>query len=624
MSLRWLSVLLLVCALVATLALVLTRPGERAGLTGALDGLMLDARFRFRGPVAPPTDILIVEIDDQDIEMLGQFPPPRSALAEVVGLAAEQGAAAVAIDILLLGPTPDDAALAEAIAGYGRTVLATARPPAASSGRDIPNLRESAFGVLRDVPTVSSSDLAAPGPDLTRDALMGHVEVALDGDGALRRLPAAAPAQGSETDTLWLPSLALSTLRAATGLDATDLELDLGNTPSVRVGNDTRDLDAQGQIPLVFYGPQGVFDTVSLRALPDAPLNGRIILIGSTATGVGDAFTTPFDPALPGVEAHATLLGNMLDGSSLTRTNASAALGMILALVAAILAFLAASRAGPWIAAGLLVTVTGASAVAVQAAFLAGWWLDSVGVLGGLVFGGLAGVMARLIANRRRAENLARFHSPFLVNTLAESGAWGSEPREQTVAALFVDVAGFTARSEALGPKGTAEFLRAFHTRVETAALEHRGVIQQYAGDGVMLIFGLPDPAPDDAVRAINCAETLLELMAELSLTEQAAGRAPVGVRIGGHVGPVVAGLLGGTQQRQATVAGDVVNTASRLQGLAREIGADLVVSETLLIAAGNPGAMAARLSLKDHGARSLRDRSEPVSVWARPAFLNA
>ena len=373
MSLRlaWLA-----AALLAALAAALWRPGAGDGVGAALEGQLLDIRFQLRGPLPPPQGVAVLAIDDVDLETLGGFPPPRAALARAVEAATEAGAAAVALDLLLISPTPDDAALAAAFARNGRVVLAAARAETPNPALAAAAARSGFPATLGPAPTTGAA-LTGPTPALAAAVALGHVNVAPGVDGALRAAPAAM-AVATPDGAVWLPGLALAAAtRGGLGRIAFRPPDARGLGAALRVGEDWRALGPGAATPLVYYGPAGAVPTWPLRAAGEADLRGRVVFIGASALGFGDVFPSPFDPALPGVEAHATLAANLLEGRALRRDAATWAADAALALAVAGLAFAAGSRPHPWAAAGALALVAGTAAAGAQAAFLAGWWLDA-------------------------------------------------------------------------------------------------------------------------------------------------------------------------------------------------------------------------------------------------------
>lgn len=603
---------------VATILVVLVsaligfwQPGAASRFWDGLEGQLLDLRFMARGPLAPPSGVAVIAIDDADLAALGQFPLPRAALARAVETATRGGAAAIALDLLLVDPTADDDVLAAALARGPRTVLGVAGMEGAGVSADIDAaLGRSGFDVVIDIPASAPVAVLAPVPALARAATrLGHVNFAPAADGALRRFPAALPlATGGAV--IWVPNLAL----AAVAVLTEDAPTVLRQTPSgqggaVTTGSLTTPLDSEGAVPVIYYGPEGTVATWSLADMEKADLAGRIVFIGITALGVSDRHPSPFDVSLPGVEAQATLAANLLEGRYLRRDGTAWIIDIVLAQMLGLAMLRAAARERPGAAAGTVVVVVIVACAVLQAAFQAGWWLDGVtAVLVGTT-GGAVGAVLRLSLHRARASNLARYQSPLMVETLASAAEPFGTGKTSQAAVLFVDIAAFTAHSEAAAPDLVAVLLRRFHDVVGSVAARHGGVVDNFMGDGVLVVFGMPAPAPDDADRALGCAADLCgaaERFDDDALT----------VRIGAHCGPAHVGPAGSAQQRRVTVAGDMVNVASRLQAVASEANLTLVVSDTLLQQSGRALDWTRTLALRDLGLRTLRGRSRPLHVW--------
>ncbi|WP_324754981.1 adenylate/guanylate cyclase domain-containing protein [Roseovarius sp. Pro17] len=604
---RRLSRLLFGLAVGAALAASLWHPGDSSGFWGGIEGRFVDARFALRGPLPAPDGVAILALTDSDINRLGQFPPPRSAIADAVDAATAGGALAVALDLLLVQTTPQDSALIAALARNGRSVLAIAasNTPQAQGRSDA--LQRSGFDIIIGAPdVVQGHAMLGPSEQLASPATFGHVNVITDTDGALRRLLAVAPF-GPERDVILVPNLAIAALRQTNA--GAPLELHLGASGMVKGAGHTLLLDRGGAIPLVYYGAAGTIPTWPLAEAGTADLAGRIVFVGATAQGIGDRHVTPFDPNFAGVEAYATLAANAIEGRTLRRDPVAWMADIVIALIAAWAAFAAASIERPVLAALVATGVILSAAAFLQGAFVAGWWLDGATLLMALAAGLAGGSTLRLLHHRRRAANLRQYQSPILADMLAMEPHPTFDRRAQEAAVLFVDVVASTARVEAVGPSGAADFMAEFHRRVERMATRHGGMVEQFAGDGAMVIFGLPQPRPGDAEAALSCMAALRGAMKE--------SKPPIEVRMSAHYGPVQAGVLGGDAHRHVTVTGAVVHAANRLQDFARDTGAVIAVSQDLLNGSADGQGWIQRLNLADRATQSLRGLSVPVHIWA-------
>ena len=215
----------------------------------------------------------------------------------------------------------------------------------------------------------------------------------------------------------------------------------------------------------------------------------------------------------------------------------------------------------------------------------------------------------------RERANLARYVAPSMVDRLARSDKPMAAVRRQDAAVLFADLRGFTALAETLGPEGAMALLRDFHARMARCVFAQAGTLDKFIGDGLMATFGTPETAPDDARRALACAEAMLSAMTGWNDERRRAGLPTLAIGIGLHYGPVTMGDIGGERRFEFAVIGDTVNVANRLERLTRSLGSPLLVSGPALEAAIRAGADGSRFAAV--GERALRGRASPLQVWS-------
>lgn len=626
-----------IAALLFALAVAWWRPSDHSPIVAALEGRLLDLRHVVRGEAAPPSNIAIVAVDDKSMSRLQRFPVPRASLAQAIERLTEAGASVIAVDLLLLereasageGLSAGDQALVAALQRHGRGILAAAVSPQAPPSELREHLvRLNAFGVVTPMSggpaaTTDQVGMLLPIDELAAVARLAHVNVIRDRDGALRRISLAIPAGLGE----YLPAMPLEAVRLLNGIERGQVRL----TPGLVLTLGAREipLNDDSAIALNHYGGQGTFPTYSLidvidgQVPPDA-LHGKAVFVGSTALGNVDVFLSPFSPQLPGVEALATAAANLDQGTFLRRDRSTILADLLLAGALSLLAFFAAnmrSLAGAGIA---TLAIWSATAVLLQYAFAAAYlWLDAttailvLASIGLVTFGGRIAQQRRISGQlMRERDNLARYHSPLLTEWLASQQRPSFNERSQNAAVMFVDVAGFTRRSEHLGPTATVGFLRDLHGRIERAALANRGVIEQFMGDGAMIIFGLPEPSGDDAVRALAAAQQLMADLSDWNLDLKREGAEAVRLRFGLHYGPVMAALLGGERQGQITVAGDTVNVASRLQEMGKEHAAVIVASAEFVASVKDAGRSDLLAGMQRLSGQKVRGRDEVIDLW--------
>lgn len=660
-------------AIVAVLAALLGIAG--VGLTNqatalrALELQTLDWRFCWRGPQGASNALLIVAIDERTIARYGRWPLPRTAIAAAVAQLARLDARIIGLDLLLSEPTSalaaelrrtlraardalppsaerlrreldaalaqadPDLALATALSAADHVVLPFAfafTVETANIGGTPEFVRRTAYPVVlgqgKAALGPAAAGLVVPAPRLAAAGTgLGHVTLLVDVDGSLRfSLPAFAHGDA------WYPSLAIELARRWAGVGRDEMVVRLGR--GVELGPLHVPTDPAMRQYVNYLGPTGTVATVSFADLLDGAVEpervrGRLVLIGGTAAGAGDRFATPFAQRLPGVEHLATVVDNILEGRVLVRDRRSGAIdGLGVVLLATLGAAVGGRRSLTW-STLTAVLLAAAWVVTTQLAFARGdWWLSLV-VPVGVAVGAVAAVETLRIAaeqrRRRRLEwqrsNLARYFPPTLVDRLAEDQ--GRLERAQPAAVLFVDMIGSTDLLERLPPADAMALLRAFHTRVEEAVFAEGGVVDKFMGDGALACFGIPDPAPDDAIRALRATVGLQERLRNWADERSARGLLPVRAGIGLHYGEVLAGDIGGHQQFQFTVVGDTVNVASRLEALTRSHDALAIVSDALVRAAraaDGGSALLDRLQALPHPI-AVRGRDQPLRLWRLP-----
>ncbi|MEH6404710.1 MAG: adenylate/guanylate cyclase domain-containing protein [Sneathiella sp.] len=217
----------------------------------------------------------------------------------------------------------------------------------------------------------------------------------------------------------------------------------------------------------------------------------------------------------------------------------------------------------------------------------------------------------------RKKQNLARYFSPGKVDILAERDKPLGPVRLQNVAVLIIDIIGFTTMSEAMKPERVVELLRSFYERMAEVIFRNDGSIENFAGDSLLAIFGVPDVGLNDANNAISCALEMKQAMNSWNEKRNAEGRDKVDVGISAHFGAVVLGDIGTEQSMSFTVIGDPVNTTSRIQNLCRTLGFEVLVTQQLIdqaVSENDPREEQLH-KFNDAGIHSLRGRAQSIKI---------
>lgn len=617
-----------------------------AGLFRTVEGQFLDWRFQLRGEREPGTETVIVEIDDASVAALGGWPLPRESLAAMVGALSADGAKVIAIDLLLVDAPgsrgrrsiSSDRALATALSRAGNVILpfAFTFDTAEANYRQVPaEIGEAAYKVVRQNAVLGRglglgdeprpTGLLAPAKRFLRPAFPAQVNVFLEPDGALR-LANPALSFGER----YFPSLSIEALRMFLDLPPSSVALHLGE--GISIGDLFVPTDSDLRLPVNYYGPEGKFKHYVLTdvlegRLPPGTFTGRIVMVGATALGVGDAFSTPFSQRLPGVEHFATLVDNMLHERVLRRGDWTFALDLLVIFACGLASLILLPIRAPLIGVGVSLALVAACVVGNLAAFsAAALWLNlTFPLMATLLSIGIIAVRSHLtvheehrVAEGERAE-LARFVSPLVTSQLSQEVRTNPEGQGHHATVVFADLKDFTALSENLSPGETMTILRRFHRAVERSVLSNSGTIDKFVGDGAMAVFGVPNSDPAAAVNALRAVRQLIAEVDGLNDELDRQHLPMLDVRAGLHFGPVTLGVLGGSRQSQVAVAGDTVNIASRLESLTRNENAKIIASDAVIESARAMGGDAVVKGFMELPMQTIRGRRRPLGVWAIP-----
>jgi adenylate cyclase len=550
-------------------------------------------------------EVVLVGIDDDAFARLGYRQPlPREYLARLVRGLGRSGAAVVGLDISLATPTTpaEDAALAGVIRelathGVSRVVLAETRAPEA--------------GPLAD-------------PALRQVVVRGAAEVPVDRDGVIRRA-AFAIAQGDGTAA---PAFSLAVVGRMGGMDQGALDAvvrgERGAPPLPAWRRAGAPGDGASPVPLRagelvrinFVGPARSFltvpsDAVAALAEPaadvaeDNPFRGRVVLVGGTFRESREFYPTPFGP-MPGVEVHANLV-HMLATRSFVRP-ARWGLGVALQLGLVLLAGLAFLWLRPL--AGTLVSVAATLVVAVPASYYIFHARGhSVDFVLPVLTTCLMGAGTEWLGRRRLRQAFGRYVSPeVLARVLADAPSLGGERRRVTM--LCSDLRGFTALAEDRPAEAVAAQLSEYFDAMTRAILAHGGMVNDFVGDAIMATFGAPVADSDHAGHAVQSAVAMERALAELNRRWEAAGVPALRMGVAVHTGEVFVGNVGGPVHLKYAVVGDPVNVAARLEGLNKDLGTTILVSEETRALLGE------RVTVRDRGTIAVRGRTQPLRVY--------
>ena len=436
-----------------------------------------------------------------------------------------------------------------------------------------------------------------------------------DFDGVARRMPVLIDYQGQCYGTLAL-------LTARQGLAASELKLlpPHGENPAaLDMDGLTIPLDSQA-MAMVPYRARNAFRYVSAVDVlngnaPADELEGRIVLIGSTAPGIMDLRVTPISKSFPGVEIHANLISGLLDstipwepvGVHGFEFAAILVLGLLLAALLPLM---------PPLRSALVTFLTVGVLVGVDYYAWARWHMNLpvadllIAVLGLFVLNMSYGFFVEARSKAQITRLFGQYVPRELVDEMArdpERYSLRGESREMSV--LFSDIVGFTSISEKLEAAQLAEMLNFYLSGMTRVVQANRGTIDKYIGDAVMAFWGAPMSDDRHARDAVLTGLAMQSTLAELNPQIEAHGWPPVKIGVGVNTGRMSVGNMGSEFRMAYTVMADAVNLASRLESLTRQYGVWVLAGETTKAACPDIAFM-----LVDRV--RVKGKAEPVAIY--------
>lgn len=576
------------------------------------------------------SQVIIIDLDEGSLDEFGQWPWPRTRWAQVVEKLTELGASAVAFDILFTdtdstsvagladkipGITPEmrqileavpanDDLFADAIKANGKVVMG--HTPASVQRADAGYTRSSIRGqlgadpkpFLEDHPFILRNlevlDRAAAG--------RGVFSVAEDRiDGIVRRISMMVASPNGI-----FPALSLESIRVHLGARNVIVETDEFDglqrviLQKLRPTRENIELSVDRNARIwVYYTPNSEYrnqyvpigDVLGDR-VDKSRIEGKIALIGTSSQGLFDVRATPLDPVLPGVEVHANLIENVLNGTQLTRPAVADGYEVLAAIAIGLLMIIITPLLGARISMYFFIAGTAGMIWFSWNAFSTRLelWDPGFPIMVATVFYGLLTYFAfiREEAQRKQVRSaFGQYLSPDLVKKLADDPdqlALGGEMREMTF--MFCDVRGFTSISELFDAQGLTRLINKFLTPMTNLILSHNGTIDKYMGDCIMAFWNAPlvdeDHSRDSCQTALLMITALEVLNEELRLEaeEEEREHRPIKIGIGLNTGEACVGNMGSEQRFDYSVLGDSVNLASRLEGQSKAYGVTIVLGE--------------------------------------------
>lgn len=553
--------------LIACAAALLVSLSFSAGLFAGWENTIADALV-FPKPIDPA--MVIAAIDSESINRIGQWPWPREVFARAFRILEAASPKAVGFDVMLSEPSrggsADDAILAQALRDISYPIVFPAE-------------------IVNEKPLVPLSAFTD-----AKNITLGHVNLILDTDGIVRKFSPAI-----------------------------DLYEAFSAALARRVGVSFSGQDSA--LRIVYAAPPGSIRRIPLWRLieggEEEAFRDKIVLIGATSPDLHDDQLTPFShgEAMPGVEIQANIVNMFIKGYRATLLAGHwmyawiwavalfAALPFVIFRQSVVPLFFNLTLLIISVAVGILVTEQG---------IIPNFIHPGLGVILGT--SGIFGF--RYMTAERDKREIRKVFSKYvsrdvLAQILEEPGkvALGGEEKEMTV--FFSDIRGFTTLSEKTTPKELVATLNRYFTVMSEEVLINGGVLDKYIGDAIMAFWGAPVGDLDQADNAVRAAKGMMRKLTQLNGEQRARGEPEINIGIGIYTGPAVVGNIGSVERFDYTVIGDTVNVASRLEGLNKQYGTNIIIGES------TKDKCRGKYRFRALGSVEVKGRKEPLAVYA-------
>jgi adenylate cyclase len=582
--------------------------------------------------VPPPAKkpVTIIDIDEQSLTEIGQWPWPRTTIAKLVRNTMQMGAAVIAFDIVFAEPDRLNLAnIAETAVGLDKetreklrktrsndavlaSIIKRSRVVLGQAGRQVKvEGQENRPPVKKTVGVLKSKDALDPRaylpgfPYMTRNLSVleqaakgpaggfGMFNAIPDRDGIIRNVPAFFV-----HDKVIYPSLAVEMMRVVTGKRNIVVRADVAGIKKIGIHKAlTVETDQFGRIwPYFSLSDPTKYVSASeiLNGTADPKLmKGKLTIVGTSAVGLKDIRSVPTDPVIPGVEVHAQILEAAFNKAYLKRPGYFLAAELAFIIVGGILMIVLVPWVGAkWTALLMFVVVGGAGG--------SSWYMftEQLHLLDAsyavitifIIYSTLTytGYAKEEAQRRQTRDAFSKYLSPDMVSRVAENPdelQLGGDQRDMTL--LFCDVRGFTTISEQFDAVGLTALINKLLTPLTNVILERHGTIDKYMGDCIMAFWNAPLDDDDQEYHGCTSALAMLGEMGPLNdrleqeAIEEGRKHIPLKVGLGLNTGPCVVGNMGSDMRFDYSVLGDAVNLAARLEGQSKSYGMNVVLGPT-------------------------------------------
>lgn len=610
-------------SLISLITTILLLTLSQFSLFNTLELKSLDFFQKYNAPLEDP-EVVIVEVDQESLTVLSEggirWPWPRQIYSPLIEICAKAGVKGIIFDIIFSEPSSyereDDLKFARAIKGAQNIFLPINLSSDDIYERDISPIER--FGIKDDAPELLFRDAKSYVPPIDELAAgakgLGDVLISPDADGIYRKIPLFTRYRG-----YLFPSLAVSPFKDRFAFRG----------KNIFFGGRSLFVNDRGELLLHYYGKEFPFPKFNVLDIIEAYQNpkssrfdrvanqieDRFIIFALTAPGLRDLKPTPVTSRSPGAYVHGTLLTNLLHDHHIREVNdiwrfvLIFILGVVLGLfIITIISFWRNSLI-------VLLVMVGWATVSFGLFHHYQYWIGLLyHELSFLIIFGLAATYSYSTEGKKRRmirRLFSQYMSEVLVRELEsnpEKAKLGGERRFITI--FFSDLANFASLSEQLEPEKIVSLLNDYFTEMSQIILDSKGIIDKYQGDGIMAFWGAPIPSQDHAVMACLAALGCQQRLEKINNKLRGERFPPLSMRIGLHSGEAIVGNMGSTQRFDYTIIGDNVNLASRLEGVNKQFGTKIIISEITYQLAKE------RIAARELDLITVKGKEKPIGIF--------
>ena len=573
----------------------------------SLNNNLRDFLFNIRGELPQSDQIVIVDIDEAALKQFGQWPWSRTIVAELINKLSNANAGIIGLDIVFAEP---DQTSPHRIASMIKNntanldnydlILAETLASTPTVGGYFFTFEENDEDNIPLIPTIivekglknNNSILQPKAVVLNQDVLQekfyssGFFNNIPDEGGMIRRVPLIM-----RYDGMVYPSLVLEMARIYSGVSKVEIYGDDVGVEKIEFGDFSIPTDHAGRLIVNFRGAGRHFKYISAADI----LNGnfetkeiaeKFVLIGTSAVGLSDLRSIPFDSAIPGVEVHANTLDNVLKGDFIYEPSNVVIYDLIIIWSIVLILILLFSYISSW----LLLPVAIGIGYALFHIFF--YLLFDIGVVLNLLFPMLAFVSILILSvsidyiiTSRQRELVKRIFAKKVSNAVMDDLLKHDNDeilkvREENVAVFFSDIRGFTEISETIGSsQKLVALLNRYMTPMVNAIANSEGTIDKFIGDAIMAYWNAPNQVENYTDKAVASALEQIKILNQLNVQLNKEFGVTLNIGISIHTGLVTVGEMGSVGRSDYTIIGDNVNLASRLEGLNKLYGTTIIIS---------------------------------------------